>query len=310
MYTVATAHIAALAIKQRTCLLPCQADTKGAIEAAKEASDLFSRVGNREGSELASQAFRTVLSVNGVEGSALYGTAADTESLMSEMGKVRFAVAKSAPAPPLFNRTKFGWRDSTTQNHYTMVWEHKVEGVGQNPNGGYRTVMRGQCSRTPAIPLYHSIKSTFATAPDEGPLMIHLCTKASSYTFGTSISSIMSIISEAVTCKMTTMLFICVDESPGGSDSEKNTIRQLYLQPTILGILRSARLEAPNLNIGFLGMDSATWHMHRSQAIAALPDVMQSEESEIHFYKGSPIAPTVVNKPFDPVVGTKPKYGK
>jgi tetratricopeptide (TPR) repeat protein len=60
IYTAATAHIAALAIKQRSCLVPCQVNTRGGIDAAKQAADLFGQIGNDEGARLAMQALRTV----------------------------------------------------------------------------------------------------------------------------------------------------------------------------------------------------------------------------------------------------------
>jgi len=334
-YTVATAHMAAIAIKQRTCLVPCQANTRGAIDAAKQASELFSQLGSRQGEMLAMQALRTVLEVNGIEAGMLMSSGS-TDALMDEMAKVKWGskeatrnvVLGSAQRgykdmrlgqPPggishsytlpeemksslKFNPTKFSWRNAMDGYHFTFVWEQQVEGVGQNPRGGYRSVLSGKASRTIGLPMYHSLKSQFSSAPDEGPLMIHMHTMSSGWEYGTAIMATMSTITAALTCKMHNILYLVVNEAPPGTKDEENSIRQVYVSPSVLAILRSARLEFPNLNVGFLGLDSASWHHYRSEVIAALPDVLQSEETEIHFHKGTPLAGTLISNDIGPAV--------
>jgi hypothetical protein len=309
VYTAAIAHVAAIAIKQRTCLLPCQANTRGALDAAQEASNLYSRLGNREGAELAMQAMRTVLAVNGEASAALTDGAFDTDALMSGMGKVTYAKGHQVKEKTeLFKRSSFSWREAINGYHLTILWEHKVEGTGQSIRGGYRAVLTGTAPRHSALPLYHTIKSQFATSPDEGPLMIHMSAINSGWAYGTAMIAAVAAISAALACRMHTVVFIVVDEAANRSKDEQDTVHQMYLSATVLSIIRSARLEAPMMNIGFLAMDAATWHMHRAEAIAALPDVLQSEETEIHFHRGTPVAPTIVNRPVEPMVDTKDTY--
>mmetsp|Transcript_8742 Transcript_8742/g.14223 ORF Transcript_8742/g.14223 Transcript_8742/m.14223 type:complete len:531 (+) Transcript_8742:152-1744(+) len=304
-YTVATAHMAALAIKQRTCLIPCQVNTRGAIDAAKEANDLYSQLGNREGALLAMQALRTVLEVNGIE-SHMLASSESTDALMNEMAKVRWGLKKvkdeTKGKPLTWNHTKFAWRNAMDGYHFTFVWEQQVEGVGQNPRGGYRSVLTGKGSRTLSLPMYHSLKSQFARAPDEGPLMIHMHTMCSGWEYGTAIMASVSTITAAITAKTHNILYVVVNEAPPGTKDEENAMRQVYVAPSVLAVLRSARLENPSLNVSFLALDSASWYNYRSEVIAAIPDVMQSEETEIHFHKGTPLAGTLISNDIGPAV--------
>merc|ERR1719401_1665249 len=209
-----------------------------------------------------------------------------------------------------WNHSKFSWRNAMDGYHFTFVWEQQVEGVGENPRGGYRSILSGKTSRTIGLPMYHSLKSQFASAPDEGPLMIHMHSMVSGWGYGTAVASTVSTITAAITCKMHNILYLMVDEAPPGSRDEEKAIRQIYVSPCVLAILRSCRLEAPNVNIGFLAMDSASWHASRSEVIAALPDVMQSEETEIHFHKGTPLVGTLMCTDIGPAVETKETYSR
>merc|ERR1719159_588633 len=126
--------------------------------------------------------------------------------------------------------------------------------------------------------------------------MIHLNSLGSAWEYCSSIMSQMSMVSAMMTSRCTKMLFIQMNESPNSTDAEKaQKARQVYMSPVTLSILRTARLEMPNLTMGYLGLDAASWNLHRSEVIATLPDVMQTEESEIHYHKGTPIAATLLS---------------
>jgi tetratricopeptide (TPR) repeat protein len=304
IYILANAHLAQVAIKQRTCIVPCRADTENCINAANEAIKLYSSVGNRQGQELAGQILQTVMYVNGAESNMIMDERADTQSLMSKIQEAKYGGNRELNKTSFeFNRQKFSWRDAIANNHYTLVWEHQVQGTAQNKRAGYKTTMISQASRSASLPFYHCLKSqSNGCSTDEGPLVIHMGALNSSWEYGTGLISAVSTISALTTCKVTRLVYIQVNESPSGSVDERSKVRPVYMSPVTLSILRSARLEAPNMTIGFLGLDTSTWQYNRAEVIASLPDVMQSEESEIHYYKGTPIAPTLIQRVLDPAV--------
>jgi hypothetical protein len=232
-------------------------------------------------------------------------TSESTDSLMAEAAKTRWYLKKvkeENPKDVKWNRSKFGWRNAMDGYHFTFVWEQQVEGVGQNSRGGYKSIMHGQAGRTVSLPMYHTIKSKFASAPDEGPLLIHMHTMASGFEFGTTIVATMATAAAAITANTKNMLYLVVDEAPPGTKDEEKAIRQIYVAPAILSVMRTIRLETPQMNPAFLAMDSASWHTYRSDVIAALPDVLQSEEGEIHFMKGTAYAGTLICNDIGPAV--------
>jgi len=302
LYTVASAYLGQLAVKQRTCVFPSKADTEGVITAAREAHTLFGQVNNREGQALAMQALQRVLTVNSLESDMILNDT--TDNIMSKTGKVMYGV-KPDQGKTIFQQSKFAWREPTAGYHYTLVWDQQVQGNGQNQRSGYKTVMAAKAARSAALPMYHALKSSFNRASgNEGPLMIHMNAMNSSWEYGTSLVSNVSTVSAMLSCKLNHLVFIQVNECPADSADAMGKVRQVYMSPVTLSVLRSARLEAPQMTIGYLALDTATWHSNRAEVIAALPDVMQSEESEMHFYKGTPLAPTLIQKAQDPSVQT------
>lgn len=299
--------MAALAIKQRTCLIPSKADTEGVINAAKESHQLYAQVHNREGQALAMQVLQTVLTVNGAESNMVMNDRTSTESLMANMGQVKYGVTKDKEGSKvLYNQQKFAWRDAVQGYHYTLIWEHQIDGMGQNKRAGYKTVMAGKAARSAALPMYHSLKNSFnSCSNDEGPLMIHMNGINSSWEYASSLMSSVSTVTAMLTCKVSKLVFIQVNESPPASSEERGKCRQVYMSPVTLSILRTARLENPSVTMGYIALDTQSWNNNRAEVIAALPDVVQSEESEVHFYKGTAIAPTLIQQKMDASVEMK-----
>jgi tetratricopeptide (TPR) repeat protein len=307
-YTLASAHLALLAIKQRTCVVPSKADTTAAMNAAREAHELYRMTGNAEGQTKSNEIVRTILAVNGSNDSPMLTDSSGGDEI--DAGSWKYQKEKKA-APPggvEFNHSKFSWRDATASNHYTLVWELEVKGLFQNKNAAYKAQMISKAARSVAMPMYHCLKNSFnAAAGNEGPMMIHMNAMNSSWEYGTAMMASINTVAAMAACKLTKLVFMQVGESPPGAVDERNKCRQVYMSPVTLSILRTARLEMPNMTLGYIALDAVTWHSNRSEVIASLPDVLQSEESEVHFTKGTPIAPCIVQRPIPPQVGKQAK---
>lgn len=296
MYAVANAHLSAMSIKQRRCLLPSKENTSGAIAASKAAFEMFVSQGNRDGQQAAMMVLQNALTVNGLEGMA--DTSRSTDDLMAEIEKAKIN-EKKVEKDGLFNRTKFTWREATADYHYVLVWEHAVENLGMR-KGGYKAIMMGAGERSAALPMYHSLKGFFNQATtDQGPLMIHFSSMSNSWIHGHSIVNLVSVVGVMVTCKVNTFVFIQTHETPPDADEWQKQVRQIPISPTSLAVIRTARLENPSLVCGHISLDLPTWNNNRAEVIQSLPDVIQCEESELMYHKGSAIVPALIQKQID-----------
>merc|ERR1719181_858997 len=109
----------------------------------------------------------------------------DTKSIMNSLRGANYGFQQpwnNGGKNNLFNQAKFQWREPLNGYHYTLIWEHQVEGNGMNKRAGYKTVMASKASRSAALPMYHSLKNSFnGCTTDEGPLMIHMNAMNSSF---------------------------------------------------------------------------------------------------------------------------------
>mmetsp|Transcript_149280 Transcript_149280/g.260293 ORF Transcript_149280/g.260293 Transcript_149280/m.260293 type:complete len:314 (+) Transcript_149280:34-975(+) len=298
MYAVANAHLSAMSIKQRRCLLPSKENTMGALTAGKAAYDLFMQVGNHNGQQSATTLMQNALGVNGVQ--AVGEITQSTADLMKEIDEKSKVEKKKDPKGEIFqNRAKFGWRDATVGFHYILVWEHEVQNLGMR-RGGYKAVMCGGADRGASLPMYHSLKSYFNQATsDEGPILIHMNSMNSSWSYASTIIQNVATVSTMMTCRMNKFVFLQLNEAPPDVDEWMGRIRQTALSPMTLGVMRSARLENPSVVCGYIALDTPTWNNNRMEVIQTLPDTLQSEESELMYHRGTAVVPALVAKTMD-----------
>lgn len=298
-YALANAHLSALSVKQRHCLLPSKQNTLGALTAAKAAYQKFSDTDNSRGMAAATAMMQNALAVNGVEERDV-DPRADTGDMMAsiqrEAERLKEAKKPEKSGGLTLNRQKFGWRDETSNYHYVLVWQHAVENLGMR-RGGYKSVMFGGADRCHSLPMYHNLKCHFNGATtDEGPLAVHISSIHSSWQYGTNIMQDVNTVSTMMTCKLAKYVFIQMHESPPDADEWMHRQRVIARNAVTLGIIRSARLENPTTMCGYIAIDTPTWNNNRLEVVQAIPDVVLTEESELMFRRGSPLCAALVQQ--------------
>jgi len=104
-------------------------------------------------------------------------------------------------------------------------------------------------------------------------------------------------VSSMVTAKLKRLTFVQVGEAPlEGNDAAKNAARQVALTPCMLALIRSARIEAPQLAIGFVSGDAASWMTERDALVSAIFDSIDEEETELMWSRRQAMMPTLIQK--------------
>merc|ERR1711972_360528 len=118
--------------------------------------------------------------------------------------------------------------------------------------------------------------------------------------------SCMNTIAAMVVARLSKLTLVQMGEH--FSDWQDIRNRPVHMYPVTLSILRSARLEAPNISIGFVCADAPSWLQDPVPIIENLFDTIEENESEVIYRQGEPFAPLMVARPLDePVQYVKPK---
>mmetsp|Transcript_82988 Transcript_82988/g.209196 ORF Transcript_82988/g.209196 Transcript_82988/m.209196 type:complete len:705 (+) Transcript_82988:121-2235(+) len=314
LMALANIHVARMGRKIARCSIASQEDSIAALRAAKDAHGLFGYTGNPGGMETAMRAVAQVLLYNGVP-SDVIEVVRDPEEVFQDVMNGKYSDKKNAlpqsavvpsnkkieeivPSAKQLERGKFGWSDPLKGYSYTLIWQPAKDRTARNkrPRGSYDVVGLTSGSKISAAPALFQTRSNDACERDD-PLVVYMVSNDVKENYCSAVMSAVNVCGAMITAKMTRITFVSFDEAH--FDWTDTKVRQPNFHPAILGMLRSLRLEAPNMTVGFVGGDAPSWIADPAPMIESIFDVLESDESEVIYKRGDAFAPLLVHRPLD-----------
>eukprot|EP00913_Durusdinium_trenchii_P022011 g20684.t1 len=295
------AHLSRLSRKLSGCAIADKDDTIEALRAAKDAHSLFRRENDPQGQANALQLVARALLFNGVHPDVVEASG-DPEEIFASVLSGAYSSSKNALPPkpstkPLkleevvpdskqLDKNKFAWRNPVAGFCYTVVWQPtKDRGVGNNkPRGQYDMLML-RSGR-----LLESLMS-FDLSRNEH-MMVFMTTQDHAMNYSSSMMNVQHTIGGVATANLRKLVFVQFGES--FFDWTDTSARTVEMHSVTLGLLRSARIEAPFLTIGFVGGDLASWVQDPQPLIESIFDTIESDECEVIYKNGEGFAPSMV----------------
>lgn len=323
---ICNAHLGKVALDAAKKKFPAMADSMGAVQAAKAAYRAFSELSDPEGIERASRSLSSALLATGVPASTMPSPEAlvqskDLATVVSDCGgnmspfQAPQLQVRNVPAAgkkqqsQQFDRTNFRWRDPTAEYCYTLIWEPYKEANFATRKKNYNATAVSQGARSAALPLYHSLKPKDPAMTSDGPLCVHILAYDASQDYGSSLMGSLHTISSMVTANLKKLTFVQLGEAPyeGAKAPNQWAARHVAMSPCTLALIRSARIEVPQLAIGFVAGDAASWMTERDTIVNAIFDAPDAQETELMWSRGKPMMPTLLPKPLPEPVQRKMK---
>jgi hypothetical protein len=334
---ICNAHLGKVALSKSQ--FPSLGDTQGALRAAKAAYQAYSQLApspaQADGLAAASKALSAALLATGVPTSSL-PQPRDTEKLMEtkdwlglvdDLGGVASPfhesalnirsnkeaqnVSKSkahgnATVSKGFDRTNFKWTDPTKDFSYAMIWE-PCKNMPPAAKRGPATCL-AQGARTAALPLYHSIKCPDpSVVKSDEPICVHINAYDCSTNYGASLMAALHTISAMAVANLRRVTFVQLGEAPpaeGCKDApNQQAARQIAMSPCTLALIRTARIEVPQMSLGFVAGDAASWMNCRAEMVSAIFDTHNNDgEIELMWSRKQPMQPHLIKQPLpDPI---------
>lgn len=313
LHDLALAYLTRLGQKLSNCHIPSAEDSLGALKAAKDCFSLFVQTGNADGQANALRTINRVLLYNGVPPEVLEGIN-DPETIYADVMSGKYTTSKNALPPKPMNKNakleelipsakqldkgKFAWNNPTAGYSYTLIWQPTRDRQPPNrkPRGMYDILALNTGSKHMALPAVVAARAT-DRAEKSDPMMVFVSSNDVGSHYATAMISAQNTIAAMMTCRVTKLTFVQIGESH--TDWTDTKARTVEMSPVTLAILRSARIEAPYLTIGFLGGDAASWIANPAPMIESIFDTIESDECEVVYKRCDAFAPTIVHKPLE-----------
>lgn len=319
---LADAHVARLGKKLAVCSVPSVEDTMGGLEAARDAHGLFGDVGSVAGQEGAMRAMSRVLLYNNVPPGVVESARSPGE-VFNDVLSGRYSLSTNAfpmvkpgikanakiddivPSAKQLDRSKFAWTNPMAGLAYALVWQPQKErpAKARQARGSYDITGLVTGSRATALPALYQARSNIA-AEKEDPLAVYILSTDCRDVTGTTNINMLNVVGAMILAKLPRLTFVMLDESFYEDMSTYTRARTCALYTTVLGILRSSRIENPKLTIGFVGGDAASWMHDPAPMIESIFDTVEGDESEVVYSRGEPYMPLLTNKPMEECVQT------
>jgi hypothetical protein len=323
--TLANAYVASIGKGMGKCSLASAQDSIEALKAGKEAHALFGEVGGSDGMMEVMRTIGLVLMYNQVS-PELIESASDPEQVYQDVMSGRYSHSKNAlpPAPQpkqlkleeavpsslQLSRGKFPWRNALEGYSFTLIWQPcRDRGTfqGGRDHGSYDIVALNTGCKSMSMPALYGTRCSDQSNRDDS-LVVHMTSVDTGPHYGADMMSCMNTIAAMVVARLSKLTLVQMGEH--FSDWQDIRNRPVHMYPVTLSILRSARLEAPNISIGFVAGDAPSWLQDPAPLIENMFDTVEELESEVIYRKGDPYAPLLVHRPLDePVQYVKPKRG-
>jgi len=310
---LASAYLARLRKKLSTCSIPSAEDTIGALRSAKDAHTLFVEQRSTDGQARALPIIARVLLFNGVHPDIVEASA-NPDEIFADVMSGKYSSSQNAlpqqpqptnlkvedviPDSKQLDRGKFGWNNATAGFCYTVVWQPiKDRKVGNSkPRGQYDLLTLGTGYKHHAVPTTVALRSNDASERNDA-LVVFMTTPDSGNNYATSIMSAQHTLGGMIEAQLRKMVFVQFGES--FFDFTDTTAQRVEMHSVTLALLRSARIEAPFLTIGFVGGDAASWMHNPAPLIESIFDTVESDECEIMYKNGEGFAPSMLHRPVD-----------
>lgn len=315
LITLGNAHVARMGKKLGTCTIPSAEDTIAALKAAKDAYGLC-KSSDADLMDGAMQVMNNALMMNGVPGEVLQN-ANDPEEVFHDVMSGKYTTAQNAlpPAPQpkqlkledvvpsskQLERGKFSWNNPCAQYSYTLIWQSTKdrEVRGKKPRGSYDMMFLNTGSKSRALTQTFQARCNDASERHDA-FIVHINAIDSCIAFGAMMMDAMHVISCMVTARLTKLCFLNMQES--FEDWTDNKVRHMDGHSCQLAIIRSARLEAPTMSIGFVGGDAASWMADPAPLIENIFDTIECDECEVMYKRGDAFAPLLIHSPLEETV--------
>lgn len=313
---LAEALVARIALKLATCSVASVEDTLAALRAARDGHALCAELDDAEGMESAMGLMCRVLMYNGVPGTVIERLSEPKEIYQDVMsGKYttptnafpprpqskQLSVEEVVPTAKQLNRGKFAWNNPTAGSCYTMMWQPAKDREVRNKKlrGSYDIMTLSTGAKTMALSNAFTTMSNDANEGDT-PMVVYISSHDCSQTYASNIMSQMNTLAAMITARLSHVTFVQLNESQ--YDWTDTRCRQVNMHPVTLALLRSCRLEAPQLNIGYVCGDACSWIANPAPLIESLFDTLESDETELMYKRGEAFAPLLVHRPLDDAV--------
>lgn len=287
-----------------------------ALTKAKDGYALHQESGQIDGMEAAIRVMQRVLMLNGVSADAV-ASVSDPVSILQDVMSGVYSTGKNAfPARPLpkqvkledvvpsskqLERGKFSWHNATNGYSYTLIWQTAKDRDirGKKPRGSYDIMALNGGAKTQS--LAHCFTAMSNECADRStPLVVFMAPSDASSSYGSNIMSTQNTLAAMISANVKNISFVQFGETH--VDWTDNRARQLHFHPVTLAMLRSARIEAPQLNIGYVAGDAPSWIADPAPLIESLFDTLEQDENELIFKRGEAYAPLLVHRPQDDLV--------
>lgn len=322
---LAKSYMSKLSKKLTSCAVASAEDTIEALRAAKDAHSIFSQLRDSPGETGALQIVARALLYNGVHPDIVEASR-DPAEIFADVMAGKYTNSKNAlPPKPLtkplkleeavpdskqLDKGKFGWNNPTAGYCYTVVWQPtKDRNVGNSkPRGQYDILTLRSGYKHNAVPTTLQLRANEASERQDA-LMIFMTTPDHNQAYASAMMNAQQTIGGVVAAQLRKLVFVAFGEA--FYDWTNTSAQPIEMHSVTLALLRSARIEAPFLTIGFVGGDCASWSQDPAPMIESIFDTLESDECERIFKNCEPFAPAMVHKPIDENVTTvKPGKGK
>mmetsp|Transcript_67152 Transcript_67152/g.216634 ORF Transcript_67152/g.216634 Transcript_67152/m.216634 type:complete len:571 (+) Transcript_67152:77-1789(+) len=310
---LAQAHVTRIGLKLATCSIASAEDTMGALKAAKDGYALYAELGERDGMGSAMDLMYRVMMYNGVPGSVI-DTISDPEELFQDVMSGKYSTPSNAfpprpvskqlkveeiiPTSKQLDRGKFSWNSPAGGYSYTLIWQAVKDRnmVNKKPRGSYDILALNIGAKTTAVSTAFTAMSNDA-ADRNTPMVVYMSSHNCSQSYGANIMSQTSTMASMIVARLSRLTVVQFNE--GHYDWTNTSARLVNFYPVTLALLRSCRIEAPTVGIGFVAGDAATWMADPAPLIENLFDTLESDECEIMYKRGEAFAPLIVHRPME-----------
>jgi len=313
---LANVHVAAMGRKIARCSVASLDDTLGALEAAKAGNHLYARIGSHEGIMSTTRAVASVLMYNKVPPEAI-DAAGSPDDVIRDVLSGRYSHAENAlprqklatdtkledtvPSSKVLERQRFGWTNPVKGLSYTMIWQpcQDRQTTRLKPKGSFDVKALRTGNRTTVMPALMQVRS-HDQAEKGDPMVVYMLSSDARQSYATTLMNTVQTIAAMITAKLKHITVVQFDETHfDWTDTKTN---QVAIHPAILGLIRSCRLEAPNVLIGYVGGDAPSWLADPVPMINRIFEVVENDETEIIYKRGDAYAPLMVHREMDETV--------
>mmetsp|Transcript_89488 Transcript_89488/g.208408 ORF Transcript_89488/g.208408 Transcript_89488/m.208408 type:complete len:457 (-) Transcript_89488:78-1448(-) len=315
-------HVTRIGLKLATCAVASVDDTMAALKSAKDAYGLLAEQVDRDGMDSAMGLMQRVLMLNGVPSSVIENVS-DAEAIFQDVLSGKYStptngfpakpqpkqlkVEEIIPSSKQLERGKFTWNNPTAGFCYTLIWQAAKERAIPNkmPRGSYDIMTLNTGAKTMSLANAFTAMSNDA-AERNTSMVVYMTSHDCAQQYASNMITQTATMASMITARLSKLTFVQFSESH--YDWTDTRARQVNMYPVTLALIRSCRIEAPTVNIGFVSGDAPSWIADPAPLIENLFDTLESDECELMYKRNEAFAPLLIHRPMDDGVQyVKPK---